>query len=153
MFILGLSQRFLRGHLAGLVLFTVLTRWRAYGAIIYFHFSLFTFHFSFFTFHFSFFTFRFPLFTFHFSLFTFHFSLFVFRFSFFTFYFLLLVFHLLRACPCFAGSPHYGLRFARCFARFAPPCGSRKNLLPEAKPHKPCQKNQLIHSLFYPSPS
>jgi hypothetical protein len=38
------------------------------------------------------------------------------------------VFHLLRACPCFAGSPPYGLRFARCFARFAPPGGSRKNL-------------------------
>jgi hypothetical protein len=30
------------------------------------------------------------------------------------------------ACPCFAGSVYYGLRFARCFARFAPPYTSRK---------------------------
>jgi hypothetical protein len=40
---------------------------------------------------------------------------------------------IIRACPCFAGSAHYGLRFARCFARFAPPCASRKTSLPEAK--------------------
>ncbi len=31
------------------------------------------------------------------------------------------------------GSPPYGLRFARCFARFAPTGGSRKNLHTEAK--------------------
>ena len=40
----------------------------------------------------------------------------------------------IRACPCFAGSAHSGLRFARCFARFAPTCASRKNLAIEAKP-------------------
>jgi hypothetical protein len=34
------------------------------------------------------------------------------------------------------GSPPYGLRFARCFARFAPPGGSRKNLLTEGKKMK-----------------
>jgi hypothetical protein len=39
----------------------------------------------------------------------------------------------IRACPCFAGSAPYGLRFARCFARFAPPGASRKNLAIEAK--------------------
>ena len=34
------------------------------------------------------------------------------------------------------GSAHSGLRFARCFARFAPPCASRKHSLPEGKTHK-----------------
>jgi hypothetical protein len=31
------------------------------------------------------------------------------------------------------GSAHSGLRFARCFARFAPPCASRKTSRPKAK--------------------
>jgi hypothetical protein len=31
------------------------------------------------------------------------------------------------------GSPPSGVRFARCFARFAPPGGSRKNLATRAK--------------------
>ena len=44
------------------------------------------------------------------------------------------------ACPCFAGSAHSGLRFARCFARFAPPCASRKTSRPEACMGRPmCQ--------------
>ncbi len=62
-----------------------------------------------------------------------------------TFRFSLFIFHLIRACPCFAGSPPYGLRFARCFARFAPPGGSRKNLATKAKKTKKNpQKNPLL---------
>jgi hypothetical protein len=42
-------------------------------------------------------------------------------FSFFNFRFSIFVFHLLWACPCFAGSPPYGFRFAHGFATASRP--------------------------------
>jgi hypothetical protein len=42
------------------------------------------------------------------------------------------------------GSPHYGLRFARCFARFAPTCGSRAPTPYDIMfPKKMCSKSSL----------
>jgi hypothetical protein len=42
------------------------------------------------------------------------------------------------------GSPHSGLRFARCFARFAPTCGSRTPTPYDIMfPQKMCSKSSL----------
>jgi hypothetical protein len=55
-------------------------------------------------------------------------------------------FSLGRAPTLRSGSVHSGLRFARCFARFAPTCGSRKNLATKAQ-KKPSGK--VLRAFFW----
>ena len=59
------------------------------------------------------------------------------KYIFFTFF---LVFNIVPT-----GSPPYGLRFARCFARFAPTGGSRKNLATKANPYLSAHHRQATN--------